>query len=251
MIFPDYLKEFESDLLKYKLDYIKIDAKPIEKETILDFIQSKFLGKPYLPIGFEYPKDNSGKPMILLAQLNFSEIPRLENYPEKGILQFYIPSEDWYDMAEFKVIYHAEINDNETNFDFLTEDLYEDFPVYCEHILSFSKEEEYGGTEDFRFDYSFNDLDYWEFQENLNKSQQEEMDKFFYNTGHKIGGYAFFTQSDPRDYNKNAKNDVLLFQMDTDEEIMFGDSGVANFFINEDDLINKRFKKAYFNWDCC
>jgi uncharacterized protein YwqG len=77
------------------------------------------------------------------------------------------------------------------------------------------------------------------------------MDKFFYNTGHKIGGYAFFTQCDPRDYNKNKKNDILLFQIDTDAEIMFGDSGVANFFINEDDLINKRFEKAYFNWDCC
>ena len=251
MIFPDFLKEFENDLIKYKLDFIKVEAKPIEKETVLNFAQSKFLGKPYLPIGFKYPKDNAGKPMVLLAQLNFSEIPKLENYPEKGILQFYISSEDWYDMADYKVVYHEEVKDNETNFDFLTEELYTDFPVYCEHSLSFSKQEEYGGIEDFRFDYSFNELDFWEFQDKLSKPQQEEMDKFFYNIGHKIGGYAYFTQGDPRDYEKDAKNDILLFQIDTDEQIMFGDSGVANFFINEDDLINKRFEKAYFNWDCC
>ncbi|MET3029070.1 DUF1963 domain-containing protein [Flavobacterium sp. UW10123] len=253
MIFPDFLKEFENDLLKYKLDFIKIEAKPIEKETILNFTQSKFLGKPYLPIGFEYPKDNSGKPMVLLAQLNFSEIPRLENYPEKGILQFYIPSEDWYDMDDYKIIYHEEIKNHETNFDFLTEDLYEDFPVYCEHSLNFSSEIEYGGVTDFRFDYLFNGLNYWEFEETLNKSQKEELENFIYdnNCGHKIGGYAYFTQSDPRDYDINSKNDILLFQIDTDEEIMFGDSGVANFFINKDDLINKRFEKAYFNWDCC
>lgn len=250
MLFPDYLKEFENDLLKYKLDFIKIDAKPLQNETTLSFTQSKFLGKPYLPIEFEYPKDKTGKPMILLAQLNFSEIPSLENYPDKGILQFYIPSEDWYDMEDYKIIYHEEIKDNQTNFEFLKEELYEDFPVYCEHSLSFSKEEEYGGSEDFRFDYIFNDLDYSEFQEKLSESQKEELEKFFYNIGHKIGGYAFFTQSDPRDY-KNATNDVLLLQIDTDEEIMFGDSGVANFFINKEDLINKRFDKAYFNWDCC
>jgi uncharacterized protein YwqG len=44
---------------------------------------------------------------------------------------------------------------------------------------------------------------------------------------------------------------LLLLQIDTDNEIMFGDSGVANVFINEDDLKKKKFDKAYFNWDCC
>lgn len=251
MIFPDYLKEFENDLLKYKLDFIKIDAKPIKEETVLSFTQSKFLGKPYLPIGIEYPKDKNGKPMVLLAQLNFSEIPRLENYPDKGILQFYISSDEWYDMDDYKIIYHKKVKDYQTNFEFLTQELYNDFPVYCEHSLAFSEKTEYGGCEDFRFDYTFNGLDYWEFEDQLNKPQQEEVEKFFYNVGHKIGGYAYFTQGDPRDLNKEAKNDVLLFQIDTDEEVMFGDSGVANFFINKEDLINRKFEKAYFNWDCC
>ncbi|MGZ4091003.1 MAG: DUF1963 domain-containing protein [Bacteroidia bacterium] len=40
-------------------------------------------------------------------------------------------------------------------------------------------------------------------------------------------------------------------QIDADDEIMFGDSGVANVFINIDELKNKNFDKAYFNWDCC
>lgn len=251
MTFPDYLKEFESDLLKYKLGFIQINAKPIQEESTLSFTQSKFLGKPYLPINMEYPKDKTGKPMILLAQLNFSEIPKLENYPEKGILQFYIPSEDWYDMDDYKVLYHTEIENNQTNFDFLTEELYSDFPVYCEHRLIFSKQEEYGGVLDFRFDYSFNGLDYWEFEEKLDDAQKKEIQKLLYYEGHKIGGYAYFTQSDPREYDDKLKNDVLLLQIDTDEEIMFGDSGVANFFINKEDLINKNFEKAYFNWDCC
>jgi uncharacterized protein YwqG len=54
---PDYLKEFETDLLKYKLDSIKIKAIPLREGESLNFTQSKFLGKPYLPIGIDYPKD--------------------------------------------------------------------------------------------------------------------------------------------------------------------------------------------------
>lgn len=105
MEFPDYLKEFENDLQKYKLDYIKIKAKPLKKSKSLELTQSKFLGKPYFPVSMEYPKDEAGKPMVLLAQLNFSEIPKLEHYPESGILQFYVSSDGWYDNESI-VIYH-------------------------------------------------------------------------------------------------------------------------------------------------
>ncbi|MDN3673803.1 DUF1963 domain-containing protein [Flavobacterium branchiarum] len=251
MTFPDYLKKFETDLLKYKLDYVQIQAKPIKNSDTLNLTQSKFLGKPYLPVGMEYPKDKMGKPMILMSQLNFSEIPKLENYPEQGILQFYISGEDWYDMSDYKVLYHPEIENHQTNFDFLTEDLYSDSPINCEHSLTFSTEIEYGGSQDFRFDYSFDGLDYWEFEETLGESQKNEVDGMFSNCGHKIGGYAYFTQSDPREYDTTTENDILLLQIDTDDEIMFGDSGVANFFINKEDLINQNFEKAYFNWDCC
>ncbi len=43
--------------------------------------------------------------------------------------------------------------------------------------------------------------------------------------------------------------------MDTDYkddgwEIMWGDAGVANFFIEEEDLKNKRFDRVMYNWDC-
>jgi uncharacterized protein YwqG len=134
---------------------------------------------------------------------------------------------------------------------YLTKQLYEDSPVNCEHSLTFKKETEYGGREDFRFQMDFNGLDYFDFQETLPKEQQEQMDNLFYIIGHKIGGYAYFTQSDPRDYNEKSKDDLLLLQIDTDEEIMFGDSGVANIFINTNDLKGRKFEKAYFNWDCC
>ena len=77
---------------------------------------------------------------------------------------------------------------------------------------------------------------------------------FFYElgskaSGHKLGGYAFFTQCDPRD---PAVPMQLLFQMDSDNDIntMWGDMGIANFFIRPEDLQALRFDRVLYNWDC-
>ena len=72
----------------------------------------------------------------------------------------------------------------------------------------------------------------------------------FSNSGSKIDGYAYFTQYDPRSLDDD-KDWVLLLQLDTDESLMFGDYGVANWFITKEDLINKNFNNVFFNWDCC
>lgn len=203
-------------------------------------------------MGKTYPKCSEGKPMIMLAQINFAEAPELENYPKSGVLQLFVHPTSWYDMKDYKILFHELDNEeHQTDFSFLTDKLYEESPIYCEHSLTFTKEKEYGGVEDFRFQMDFDGLDYFDFQETLSKEQQEQMDNLFYVVGHKIGGYADFTQSDPRDYDEKSKDDVLLLQIDTDDEIMFGDSGVANLFINFNDLKDKHFDKAYFNWDCC
>ena len=73
---------------------------------------------------------------------------------------------------------------------------------------------------------------------------------------HQIGGLPFFTQSDVR-----REGDVLLFQMDSEMgngedgkskswEILWGDCGIANFFISRADLKNLDFSNVLYNWDC-
>lgn len=97
----------------------------------------------------------------------------------------------------------------------------------------------------------FGGKDYYEYQETLPQEQQEELDHYCYTNGHKMGGYAFFTQSDPRDYGTSRQQDLLLLQIDTDNEIEWGDSGVANVFIRPEALRAKQFDAAWFTWDCC
>lgn len=57
---------------------------------------SKFGGIPYWPLGMDYPKTNDGEKLLLLAQLNFSELPHIQNYPQDGLLQFFVADDDLY-----------------------------------------------------------------------------------------------------------------------------------------------------------
>ena len=72
-------------------------------------------------------------------------------------------------------------------------------------------------------------------------------------TGHKIGGYPYFIEYDPRE--ENAPHTFLLLQIDIDniegEEICWGNlGGVANFFISPEDLVACQFDNVLYNWDC-
>ncbi|MCF3108907.1 DUF1963 domain-containing protein [Niabella sp. CC-SYL272] len=67
---------------------------------------------------------------------------------------------------------------------------------------------------------------------------------------HKLGGYAYFTQRDLREGDALTADYLLLFQMGSDEHIMWGDAGVGNFFIAPVDFANKDFSGVFYNWDC-
>ena len=59
---PPFLAEFKDALEAHKLQIVKIKATPVSEGETLLLTQSKFLGKPYLPVGFEYPKDAKEAP---------------------------------------------------------------------------------------------------------------------------------------------------------------------------------------------
>ena len=97
------------------------------------------------------------------------------------------------------------------------------------------------------------------FEKVINKYVDDDSSDEYYDEGigHKIGGYPYFTQTDPRWSEELEKYDYLLFQLDTDddddgnERVMWGDSGIGNFFIRTQDLKNCNFSDVLYNWDCC
>lgn len=258
---PDLLKPLEQGIQNSLKPYLAIEAQPAAQ---LSLWQSKFGGLPYLPLNQPYPVDDDGSPLILLAQFNFAELPALENFPDKGILQFYIAADDDLYGADFdqpfkqdgfRVVYVEEVITDErllrTDFGFLLQIPDRLTPLTGEYALHtvlktapvslsdvsfshFMQREPYSGDEADQF--------------------YETYDEYFGSTGHKLGGYPFFTQADPREYDQTIQDYVLLFQMDSDHssevDIMWGDVGVANFFIRPEDLKNHNFSNVLYNWDC-
>ncbi len=224
--------------------------------------QSKFGHYPCLPKGYEYPRDSEGNYMYPLAQLNLGEMPRVKGYPESGYLQFYIAATDCFGLSfeegkpsDFVVLFfeELELEEIETDFSFLNDILQtEHRPVECPHVLSFASKKEYIGANDFRMTL-MEGIDINELTDkypDVVAAVEDAWFDTFSGNGHKMGGYAFFTQEDPRYDKEELIEYVLLFQMDTDESIMWGDSGVGNFFIHPEKLAKRDFSEVYYNWDC-
>lgn len=249
-----------SEIEKMKITYVSINAIPKEDLTLE---QSKFGHYPCMPLDFDYPRDSAGNFMYPLAQINCKEMPALEGYPDSGYLQFYISgSDDVYGLdfddpqsqKNFRVLYfeEKEVTKYKSDFSFLDDIMNTDMtPVHKPHSLTFLLKDEYVGIGDVHYDESAVNLftiakSYPSISEKLEETAYED----FSSNGHKMGGYAYFTQSDPRGYNDKFKNYILLFQLDSDDHIMWGDVGVANFFIDPEDLAKKDFSKVMYNWDC-
>lgn len=260
---PAILSDFADEISQTKLCYIGIDA------TVNDDInlaESKFGHYPMMPLDYDYPKDTNGVFMFPLAQINCNDLPSLIGYPMSGYLQFYISASDEsyginfdntaINQSNFKVLYFedTELAEYKTDFSFLTDIMNLDtLPVFKPHSLTFTSKEEYIGIGDSNYDEDKNNI-----QKIISKNfpdKEDDLMDYIYekcsNSGHKIGGYAYFAQYDPREDEEKLKDYILLLQIDTDAEIMWGDSGVANFFINKTDLMNKDFSKVFYTWDCC
>ena len=262
---------------------------PVREETTV--FDSKLGGVPYLPKSMEYPAVRegtlAGRPLRLLAQLNFGTLPKLPGFPDSGILQFFagcdgddvvgVDFDDYFNQNGFRVIYHEQvIADTSQLFSaadmpqFDPEDYA--FPFKGEFLLKASEPQLCAVTpEDHQFApaviecynrlFGGNIVAMWGGRPDV-KPGLRTVDEQLYNalydsidsTGSRIGGYPFFTQDDPRYAERYSGCDTLLFQLDScydgENEIIWGDSGVGAFFINSEDLLRREFSRVMYSWDC-
>jgi len=264
---PTELIPFQSAIASSIIDCLKIKISPQKNRNL--FIENKIGGLPYLPVDKNYPINDQGEYLRLVAQLNFAKIPPLKNFPQQGILQFFIESCEhksrFYGLdfnnptlqTGYKIIYYSDISESiVTNFDFLG-NLEEDylFPIQGEFSLNFSKEKSIVTP----YNEDFND-----YLPELSKAENQQLlelyinyyDSKFNEAVHQLGGHPMFTQSDPRIGEfKTQEPYQLLLQIDSEYcdqgyDICWGDCGIANFFIHPSDLKNLNFSKVLYNWDC-
>ncbi|MGD1901269.1 MAG: YwqG family protein [Geitlerinemataceae cyanobacterium] len=269
---PPVLSQFADALIAKQRPFVRIEATPLDApldRDPLELHQSKFLGSPFIPEDAEYPKDTDGNPLILLVQINFAEAPDLDGFPSEGMLQVFFNPNEWSESVvgwdsrsnAGKIVYLSAADLQKTprtTFPVIDPEAYAELPIESIHSLTFEKSIDTGNSEDFQFAFDFGELDYWEFEESLSEADGKAFKSYFSrDDGHKLGGYAYFTQGDIReyegqeDYDLVRQNDVQLLQLDSDEEMMFGDSGVGHVFISPEALADRDFSKAYFYWDCC
>ena len=67
---------------------------------------------------------------------------------------------------------------------------------------------------------------------------------------HQAGGYPVFVQWDFRKPDYLAAYDTVLLRLTSDDFLMWGDVGEANFLIRREDLAKRDFSKVIFWWDC-
>ncbi|MCL2363386.1 MAG: YwqG family protein [Defluviitaleaceae bacterium] len=232
---------------------------------------SKFGGVPYFPAGMDYPCNPKGEPMRLLAQLNLNELPKLPDFPQRGILQFFIVPGDSMGLdfdnpphknTNFRVVYHADVVSGEnTELPDFSDTL---FPFEGEFKISGAYKEYAMPPSDYRFHEEF--MKVYKKHINTTAIKFHELDDDIIESvgdllcvyGHMMGGYPEFCQEDPRTYVEGyGEHTVLLFQMDSEnggiprcDEIMWGDAGCANFFITRDALLRLDFSNVLYNWDC-
>lgn len=267
----------QSEKLKEKLAPYRIVLDQTEEQMIPLHIKqgktgpydSKIAGDPYFPKKEEYPVDGEGRPMKLLVQINFNQLPKLKDYPKSGLLQIFISvHDDLYGMnyqhkaeqKDFRIKFIEEpfLVEEEllTDFSFvkIPNDFY--FPVRKEGAITGELACETISAGDFRFEKLVGKQS-WDLFESMSDDDDEAdalMDEFYETQsgfGHKLGGYPGFTQEDPRQY-VDQDYTVLLLQIDSDDEVelLWGDCGIANFFIKPEDLKEKNFKNVIYNWDC-
>ena len=271
-----FVAEFKQEAL---LDAIRIK---LSSTPALEITQSKVGGLFYLPKSATIPINSKGEQLMFLAQINCEELPENSIYPAKGIMQFWIFGGD-YDMGNNydnpcsdenkRVIYYPSIEEHYNLEELVAmykpkenEDGELITPICTDEPLSmsFQLEKQWRLVSDFRFEDAFIEKwnahfpdkrieEFWQLDEDLSEIVYEMLDVKEYS---QIGGYGYFTQTDPRMYESLSDYTEILFQLDSYDEgdeyrILWGDCGVGSFFATKEQLKNLDFANCLYNWDCC
>ena len=222
---------------------------------------SRLGGPAALPKDLNWPVDKTGKAMLLLAQINMEQIEGLSEFPDVGVLQYFIASNDVFGLnfdtplaSDHKVLWHPDIS-------MLTEILPQSLD-YKEDMTPFMNRDvfEQGiNLAPTKMAQQRPDWGVWFMNERIEKIYEftggEEATEAVFEAmdypAHRIGGHPSFTQQDPREYNDLSAYNRVLLQVGCDQDVMFGDCGECTFFITEADLKARRFDRVLYNWDCC
>ena len=265
------LGKYWSDFEPLLRSEIRIFAEP-KNESEISIGQSKIGGLPDLPNNVNWFKEDNGKSLSFIAQINCSELKDLEQHlklPDDGIIYFFYSAaqEAWgfdiKDKDKFKV-YYSTRTDNLVRKD-APSDL-EKHSIFKTCILKYKNSVSLPSWEN---DLVRNRLNEKELDNYIEITSNETMNKMFGYADNVQGEMELECQlvtnglycGDATGYNdprrpaleKGIGDWNLLLQIDSEEDktgMMWGDAGRLYFWIKEKDLKNLDFDKSWFALQC-
>ena len=271
-----YLDELfeEYDLQHKKVELVKAAVPSIglikesAEEADVPVGHSKFGGLPDLPTHYSFPVFQD-RHLSFLAQINLQEtkpFDRDNKLPETGILYFFydVMEQPWgmdkEDKGCFKVLYFDGSLDElvRTPYPEITEDYFPLplFKIGIKELLTFS--------ENPGLDLDEDELEnFFEFRDEAYQIEDSVIPKHCmlgepFNVQNDVFEEILYYENDEKlkwespEIQKESKEMILLFQMDSDDDldVMWGDSGILYFCINQSDLQNKQFDQTKFTLQC-
>ena len=255
--FPAELLPFHAAIEATRLPMIGgrvLDDAPVGR------LASRLGGRPWWPAAKAYPSDRKGRPLQLLMQINFAELHRSMacrtkdccNSSSEPMISMGVRSS----IRQNRATLHAPMSPIRAPsrcriFCFLNG--YMTISTPARRSKNRSARSRWSSPPstmtidptDFRFAKLLPEI-----------AGDDDRSELYYeairNPPIRIGGYPNFTQSDPREYSQGSNiGTTNLLTVDTTDHIMWGDCGVAQFFIHEKDLRARDFSNVLYNWDCC
>lgn len=257
----------------YSREAIAFDLEPDDSLGVLD---SNVNGLPFLPEGEEIPLGEGGRQLTLLAQFDLARLPANHFLPRAGILQFWITCTQEDGAYGMGSELYSPTNQKTFRVRFFPDParprpreevqrLYRPdrslSPVETEAALRprFTLTRNTLPPACLEFEPRFVSLWNEHYPErplgsldDLNTGRFDTYDykvwKMFDPSGHRLGGFPWFTQLDPRE--GHLEFDHLLLQLDMDKYINWGDCGVGDFIIPSENLRRADFSQIFYTWDC-
>ncbi len=272
----DFKEAFEKEGLLDKWEFFEKHLKPEirvelsqvpENEILIG--QSKIGGRPDLTKEVEWPKQNNGKHLTFLAQINLTELNNDEiDLPKEGLIYFFYSEDQEFwgyskeNANDFRTIYIAnpkklQRREIPSTLNIVKGGMYKPCKLKFTNSYSLPNWEHEFVSEQFK------DIDNDPYIDI--SSSSEYITKLF---GHSINiqgtmeyecemvdrGYDWnnIPEKEKEDIKENQYNWKLLFQLDSENEaqMMWGDVGKLYFWIKESDLKENRFDRTWLILQC-
>lgn len=221
---------------------------------------SAFGGGAWRPDGAPWPQAADGRPMLFLAQINFADLPPLPEFPTAGLLQIFVEADGTFwgcDLDDptqnhrFVIEWHPEPSGGA-----LAYNLYprRETPFQIRADSEMPKRDASLFAHAVVPDCPVGNWQLDDLLEPLDDELAELVTELLLDAApraedhHAVGGHPRFTQWDIRFDEDLRAYDRVLLRIGTDDRIMFGDAGQANFMIKHTDLAERAFSRAIFYW---